>query len=132
MPRFVVLQHDGPQGLHWDFMLESGDALSTWALSHAPSSLVRISARALPDHRLAYLDYEGPISGGRGAVTRWDRGTFQVERQEEGLLVAILFGEKLRGRVTLERSGEDAEEWWFTLEAPPAGMSNDESQMTKE
>jgi len=132
MPRFVVLQHDDPQGRHWDFMLETGSALSTWALAQAPGSVARIAARALPDHRLDYLDYEGPISGGRGAVTRWDQGTFHVERQAEGFLLVLLSGKTLCGRATLERTGEDAEQWWFSFEAQPAGMSNDENQMTKE
>ena len=70
MPRFVVLEHVRPEDRHWDLMLESGDALATWALKHSPDSAQPIAAEQLPDHRLAYLDYEGPISGGRGAVTR--------------------------------------------------------------
>lgn len=113
MPRFVILQHDGPQGLHWDFMLETGPSLATWALPQAPGSAERIAARALPEHRLAYLDYEGPVSGGRGTVTRWDEGTYEVERQEEGLLVVVLSGKRLCGGVTLQRSGEDPQQWQF-------------------
>ena len=36
MPQFVLLEHDHPE-LHWDFMLESGDALLTWRLDRIPA-----------------------------------------------------------------------------------------------
>ncbi len=74
MPRFVILCHENHRGAHFDFMLESGDVLKTWALPQPPASGVEIECEALADHRLAYLDYEGPVSGGRGSVARWDRG----------------------------------------------------------
>ena len=125
MPRFVILRHDSPQGLHWDFMLETGDALTTWALAESPDSMQPILARTLPEHRLAYLEYEGPVSGGRGTVTRWDEGTYEIERQEEGLLVVPLSGKRLTGRATLERTGEDPEQWQFRLEGQTeARMTN--------
>jgi len=127
VPRFVILQHDGPEGLHWDFMLETGSSLATWALPQAPGSAERTAARALPEHRLAYLDYEGPVSGGRGTVTRWDEGTYQIERQAEGLLVVLLSGKRLCGGVTLQRSGEDPQQWQFRFEGrTDARMTNDE------
>ncbi|HEV2971076.1 MAG TPA: DNA polymerase ligase N-terminal domain-containing protein [Pirellulales bacterium] len=65
-------------GVHWDLMLESGAALRTWALAAEPASDILIAAEQLPDHRLAYLDYEGPISGDRGTVIRWDAGHFEL------------------------------------------------------
>ena len=40
------------------------------SLSEPPPVGVEIECRLLADHRLAYLDYEGPISGGRGSVAR--------------------------------------------------------------
>ena len=132
MPRFVILQHDGPQGLHWDFMLESGAALATWALTESPDAAHPIAAWSLPEHRPAYLGYEGPVSGGRGTVTRWDEGTYKVERQEGGLLVVVLSGKRLAGRATLERTGEGPEAWRFAFEAQQPGMTNVENQLTKE
>jgi hypothetical protein len=132
VPRFVILRHDGPQGLHWDFMLETGSVLATWALAESPDSAHPIAARPLPEHRLAYLDYEGPVSGGRGTVTRWDEGTYRIEREAEGLLVAVLWGKRLSGRASLTRTAEAAEAWRFAFEAHQPGMSNVESQMTKE
>ncbi len=82
MSRFVILRHElpGPErgGVHWDFMLEQGTVLRTWALALEPNSATQIAADALVDHRLAYLDYEGPISGDRGQVTQWDIGELRV------------------------------------------------------
>jgi hypothetical protein len=116
MPRFVILQHASPHGLHWDFMLEMGTALASWALAQPPAASQQIPARALSEHRLAYLDYDGPISRGRGTVTRWDEGTYQIERQAEGLLVVLLSGKNLTGRATLHRTGADPDQWVFSLE----------------
>jgi len=75
MPRFVLLEHDHPF-LHWDLMLENGDTLQTWRLDSVPSGAAVISAEPLPDHRIAYLDYEGPVSRDRGTVKRVDAGEF--------------------------------------------------------
>ena len=36
MPRFVILEHDHPR-LHWDLMLQTGDALRTWRLASPPT-----------------------------------------------------------------------------------------------
>jgi hypothetical protein len=114
MPRFAVLQHDSPQGRHWDFMLETREALATWALAEPPDAAAAIAAEVLPDHRTAYLDYEGPVSEGRGSVTRWDRGTYQLNRYEADEVVAVVAGEILIGEITLRRSPEDPAQWTFS------------------
>lgn len=64
---------------HFDLMLESGESLRTWAVDRWPLN-VGESCAALPlaNHRIAYLDYEGPVSGDRGQVTRVEHGTFRV------------------------------------------------------
>ncbi|HAH45812.1 MAG TPA: hypothetical protein DCM07_13360, partial [Planctomycetaceae bacterium] len=67
-------------------------------------------AESLPDHRLVYLEYEGPVSGERGTVTRWDKGSFTLLEKKEGLYVALLTGEELAGRVTLRQ--RDQENQW--------------------
>ena len=115
MPRFVILRHDSPQGVHFDFMLEAGGVLKTWALPQPPQAGVEIECNALGDHRLAYLDYEGPISGERGAVTRWDRGNYTIERQSDAEWTVELAGETLKGQATLLRSTEDPKRWRFSL-----------------
>jgi hypothetical protein len=115
MPRFVILRHDSPQGEHFDFMLEAGDVLKTWALPRAPAAGVEIDCEALADHRLAYLDYEGPISADRGAVTRWDCGTYVVERQNDEEWAVMLAGDRLAGRATLRRATGDPKRWRFSF-----------------
>lgn len=108
MPRYVILRHEVPAGSarpsHWDFMLEHGDVLRTWALERSPDAAEPQSALSLPDHRAAYLTYEGPVSGRRGEVARWDEGTFTTTIDLAGDQVdAQLIGRRLRGRVTLVR-----------------------------
>jgi hypothetical protein len=77
MPRYVILTHDHPF-LHWDLMLEDGGVLRTWRLLEEPTIGLTVRTEKLADHRIAYLDYEGPVSGGRGVVGRWDHGTYDV------------------------------------------------------
>ena len=114
MPRFVILEHDHPH-LHWDFMLEAGEVLRTWRLSCLPAPAAAIAAQPLGDHRRAYLDYEGPLSGGRGAVKRWDAGTFAWVNDAPAELIVDLHGEKCRGRLRLRRTADD--EWKAAFEA---------------
>lgn len=103
MPRYVILEHDHPV-LHWDLMLESDGVLRTWRLSQPPTPGVEIAALALPDHRLAYLDYEGPVSGNRGTVSRWDRGEYSFTPSTSGELMLDLRGERINGRARLVAS----------------------------
>jgi len=99
MPRFVILEHDHP-ALHWDFMLESGAVLKTWRLAEPPQPGRAVRAEPSFDHRPAYLDYEGPVSGGRGTVRRWDAGTFSWEEGPAALAVQLQ-GRRLRGRACI-------------------------------
>ena len=104
MPRFVILEHDHPFP-HWDFMLESREVLRTWRLSALPVPGQAVAAEPIGDHRMAYLDYEGPVSRGRGKVVRWDAGTFEWEEDTAERVVVRLAGEKVRGTVTLNIAG---------------------------
>ena len=105
MPRFVILEHDHPH-LHWDLMLESGAVLRTWRLDAPPSAGRVVGAADSFDHRHHYLDYEGPVSGGRGTVRRWDAGSYEMLSETEGRLEFRAEGERLRGVCRLERTGE--------------------------
>jgi hypothetical protein len=107
MPRYAILEHDHPV-LHWDLMLEVGPALRTWRLSAPPLPGQTVAAEASFDHRLAYLDYEGPVSGGRGTVTAWDRGTFEGAADGPQRVVVRLRGGRLCGTLHLERAGGPA------------------------
>ena len=115
MPQFVILRHETSTGVHFDFMLEFGGALKTWSLPQTPDSGVEMACEALGDHRLAYLDYEGPVSGDRGSVTRWDRGAYAIERQSDAEWVVELAGEKLVGKATLSRLASDSKRWQFSF-----------------
>lgn len=89
-------------------MLEMGTVLRTWRLAAPPGQYDCIAATAVFDHRLLYLDYEGPISGGRGQVVRWDGGTFTGEVQDAEQVVVHLAGERLRGVLRLKHTEGDA------------------------
>lgn len=114
MPRHVILEHDHPH-LHWDFMLEAEGLLRTWRLAAPPTGPGRIAAVPLSGHRLAYLDYEGPVSGGRGRVVRWDAGTFTwlVDTPEQ--LEVELHGRRFQG-VARRLAGEET--YWIFSALP--------------
>ncbi len=111
---FVLLQHDPPAGApgeppsfptHWDFLLETSPdgPLATWRLSADPTaSAGPVLAERIGDHRRAYLDYEGEVSGGRGRVRRVDCGAATVVEQGPGRLVLELTGGSLRGRYAID------------------------------
>jgi hypothetical protein len=104
MPRFVLLEHDW-NGLHWDFMLEHGDVLRTWAID-APIVVGKdLPARPLGDHRRLYLEFEGEVSGGRGTVRRIDEGTYRVLIWSAADHVQVeVAGRQLAGIVDLSKS----------------------------
>lgn len=108
MPRFVILEHDHPL-LHWDLMLEAGDVLQTWRLATPPGTQP-LEATALGDHRRMYLDYEGPVSGNRGKVRRWDAGLFDEEAGSTPEVRILRFhGARMQGCWRLEHV--DGECW---------------------
>src|SRR5262245_21080672 len=113
MPRFVILEHDWPTR-HWDFLLEAGPVLKAWRLLAEPRYGVGIPVETNDDHRPFYLDYEGPVSGGRGTVTRWDAGTYVCHSTE--FLRVRLFGDRMKGIATIV-----SDRWRFEREVPPAG-----------
>lgn len=108
MPRFVILSHDWPFP-HFDLMLESGDSLRTWRLRELPDRTKSMVLEQLADHRLDYLDYEGPVSGNRGTVTRWDWGAFKWENDLEREFTVQVTGNKLAGKLWLYWLKDN---WW--------------------
>lgn len=113
MPQYVILEHNHPT-LHWDFMLEAGKVLRTWRLSACPQLGREVAAEPAADHRPLYLDYEGPVSGDRGTVKRWDWGSFVWRSDEPGNVTVNLNGQRLQGIIQLQcqKTGN----WTLTFE----------------
>jgi len=109
---FVIHLHTGHGPAHYDLMIEQGEALATWQVPHSPVESRpgdACAARRLPDHRKAYLTYEGPVSRGRGQVERIDRGTCELWETGEQVWRFRLTGERLAGEFELCR--EVDEDW---------------------
>ena len=109
---FAILEHDHPH-LHWDFFLETPTALRSWRLERMPDCAGVVNADALSDHRKAYLDYEGPVSGDRGSVSRIDRGEFDLISSTEHEVTVRLHGQRLRGIARLTKSLDASVRWTF-------------------
>lgn len=118
--RFVVHEHHATH-LHFDFRLEIGGVLKSWAVSKGVSmnpSEKRLAV-AVPDHSVSYIKFEGTIrEGGYGAgkVFIWDNGKFETDANalgnlENGKLIFTIYGKKLRGGFTLLKMQKRPKQW---------------------
>ncbi len=129
--RFVVQRHRARR-LHYDFRLEMGGVLASWAVPKGPTldPSVRRAAFHVEDHPLEYYDFEGVIPAGEyggGDVIVWDAGTWDHYYQREGRdpvdavahgeLHMELDGQKLKGKFVLVRTSVDdtGKESWLLL-----------------
>ncbi|MGE8280899.1 MAG: non-homologous end-joining DNA ligase, partial [Stenotrophomonas sp.] len=116
-PIFVVQLHHASRR-HYDFRLQVGDALKSWAVPKGPSydPDVKRMAVEVEDHPLDYADFEGEIPRGQyggGHVAQFDHGVWTTDGDPEaqlakGHLRFELFGQKLKGGWHLVRSGKPA------------------------
>jgi DNA ligase D-like protein (predicted 3'-phosphoesterase) len=137
-PSFVI-QHHAARSDHYDFRLEIGGVLVSWAIPKGPSTNPkdRRMAHRTEDHPLDYASFEGVIPRGEygaGRVIVWDRGTYanaaqhqMTEGLERGHLSFRLDGEKLRGDYALTRirEGEDADGRRKPVQSQPKSVLSD-------
>lgn len=117
MSRFVVHEHHASH-LHWDFRLETGGVLVSWAVPKGPSmdpAHKRLAIR-VDDHELSYIDFQGTIEEGNygaGEVLIWDSGEFKISNGsiEEGKVEIDMRGDKLRGAFSLFLMKGKQKEW---------------------
>jgi bifunctional non-homologous end joining protein LigD len=133
---FVVQKH-AARSLHYDFRLEWGGVLKSWAVPKGPSldPADKRLAVEVEDHPLEYGNFEGVIPEheyGAGTVEIWDRGTWTPDGDaarglREGHLTFTLSGKRLAGRWALIRMKrtERQQPWLLIKErdalARPAG-----------
>jgi bifunctional non-homologous end joining protein LigD len=124
--RFVVQKHRASR-LHYDFRLEAGGVLASWAIPKGPSldTHERRLAMHVEDHPYDYRTFEGIIPKGNygaGEVIVWDEGTYTLAEGDDpvdeiahGKIKFILRGKKLHGMFTLVKikshGGEAGEPW---------------------
>ena len=114
MRRFVLHKHSGCGPVHWDLMLEIDDTLATWRIAADPLAISpgeRIEAARIHDHRKAYLDYAGAVSGGRGRVEPQDSGQLSVTSDDDDVWTFELSGSILQGRFELRCGAHDDDMW---------------------
>lgn len=129
--RFVVQKHEASR-LHYDFRLEAGGVLLSWAVPKGPSlnPADKHLAMQTEDHPPDYMAFEGVIpedNYGAGNVMVWDVGTYHelhttspkeseknvLKGLKEGKITVILRGSKLQGEFALVKlqNAKDENAW---------------------
>jgi len=130
-PQFVIQKHDAST-LHYDFRIEAGGVLKSWAVPKGPSTDPAEKRLAIPteDHPLEYADFEGVIPDGEygaGTVMVWDRGPYRNKTEKDGEIQPVekalaaghllieLEGEKISGGYALHRTGSGDGSRWLLI-----------------
>jgi bifunctional non-homologous end joining protein LigD len=133
---FVVQKHDASR-LHYDFRLELGGVLKSWAVPKGPSldPADKRLAVMVEDHPLEYALFEGTIPEGEyggGTVMLWDAGWWEPdeawmkeakghavvppeEALAKGELKFVIHGAKLAGSWALVKTKWQGENNWLLL-----------------
>lgn len=128
---FVVQEHHASH-LHYDFRLELGGVLKSWAVPKGPphTSTDKRLAIEVEDHPFSYANFEGTIPKGNygaGEVYLWDSGTYAANEDlskkdneitlkkglKDGHLTFSLNGKKLQGHYALIRLKQNPKQWLF-------------------
>jgi len=132
--RFVVQKHAASH-LHYDFRLEMGGVLKSWAVPKGPcmDPKVKRLAMEVEDHPYDYRNFEGVIPKGNygaGTVMVWDEGTYhatgefsdkkkedtELRRQwHSGKIRFTLDGTKLKGEFALVKASYRGEKSWLLM-----------------
>ena len=137
--RFVVQKHAASR-LHYDFRLEIGGTLKSWAVPKGipwKKGEKRLAVE-VEDHPVSYIDFEGTIPKGEyggGTVMVWDRGTFEplssapARELAGGKLHFVLQGQKLNGEWYLVRLRDEKQ--WLLIKGgedmPPVSQKSDDT-----
>ncbi|MEO7050165.1 MAG: DNA ligase D [Rhodanobacter sp.] len=126
---FVVQLHH-TSSRHFDFRLQLGDVLKSWAVPKGPSydPQVKRLAVEVEDHPVSYAGFEGEIEHGygKGHVDQFDTGVWTTQgdaaaQLQKGHLRFELFGERLKGGWHLVRSArKQRQPAWFLIKAKDA------------
>jgi len=131
-PIFVIQKHNATH-LHYDFRLEIGGVLVSWALPKGPtrSSSIKRLAIHTEDHPLSYATFSGVIPEGEygtGTVKIWDKGIYENMKRKNGRIISMkeclqqgeiliwLHGKKLTGQYALIKTALGSEkkpQWLF-------------------
>jgi len=133
--KFVIHEHHATR-LHYDFRLEVGGVLKSWAIPKGPSMnpAEKRLAVMVEDHLLEYGDFEGIIPQGlygAGSVLIWDSGEFEAEEDPEialrqGKLRFALNGKKLKGGFSLVlMRGRGTGKEWLLIKTQDAFVQKD-------
>ncbi len=118
---FVIQEHHARR-LHWDFRLERDGVLVSWALPKGVPDDPAVNHLAVhtEDHPLEYGSFEGTIPRGEygaGAVTIWDRGTYEAQKWAPAEVKVTLHGRRVEGGYVLFQTRGN--QWMIHRERQP-------------
>ena len=127
--RFVIQRHDASR-LHYDFRLELGGVLKSWAVPKGPSMnpADKRLAVMVEDHPVSYINFQGEIPEGNygaGTVEVWDKGLFfPIDKNHEKLTEKQALATLKNGELKIFLKGDKLEGEFVFVRLKKAGVSN--------